>query len=165
MLQTTRLRGVSLLPRVFAGEFSFAGKPDFDRAIQIVSKPVVLFAAPPAVRPGKSAGGRDRLSLFNIRETGVIRVLSIIVSSSRALYEHERPVARKSRCRRDCHDGIGTLKICEQAPAGSTVLCMLPDTGERYLSTPLFADVAVEMTDKELKISVSTPGYHVEAAG
>ncbi|MFV2093039.1 MAG: PLP-dependent cysteine synthase family protein [Hyphomicrobiales bacterium] len=32
----------------------------------------------------------------------------------------------------------GALKIAETAPAGSTILCMLPDTGERYLSTPLF---------------------------
>ncbi len=58
----------------------------------------------------------------------------------------------------------GALKICEEAPAGSTVLCMLPDTGERYLSTPLFADIPVEMTEKELEISRSTPGYHTEAA-
>jgi cysteine synthase A len=34
---------------------------------------------------------------------------------------------------------------------------MLPDTGERYLSTPLFADVAVDMNEEELKISRSTP--------
>ena len=26
-------------------------------------------------------------------------------------------------------------------PPGANVLCMLPDTGERYLSTPLFADI------------------------
>ncbi len=59
----------------------------------------------------------------------------------------------------------GALKVCEEAPAGSTVLCMLPDTGERYLSTPLFADVPVEMTEKEVEISLSTPGYHVETTG
>lgn len=54
----------------------------------------------------------------------------------------------------------GALKICETAPAGSTILCMLPDTGERYLTTPLFADVETEMSDEEIKISQSTPGYH-----
>ncbi len=59
----------------------------------------------------------------------------------------------------------GGLKICEEAPKGSTILCMLPDTGERYLSTPLFADVPVEMNEKELALSLSTPGYHTEAAG
>ena len=40
---------------------------------------------------------------------------------------------------------------------GSTVLCMLPDTGERYLITPLFADIGVDMNEDELKISNSTP--------
>jgi cysteine synthase A len=38
---------------------------------------------------------------------------------------------------------------------------MLPDTGERYLSTPLFADVGVDMSEDELKISNSTPGNHL----
>ena len=33
------------------------------------------------------------------------------------------------------------LKVAERAEAGSVILAMLPDTGERYLSTPLFADV------------------------
>jgi cysteine synthase A len=41
---------------------------------------------------------------------------------------------------------------------------MLPDTGERYLSTPLFSDIIAEMDDEEQKISHSTPGYRVEAA-
>ena len=36
---------------------------------------------------------------------------------------------------------------------GATVLCMLPDTGERYLSTPLFDGIAAEMTEEELAIS------------
>jgi cysteine synthase A len=40
---------------------------------------------------------------------------------------------------------------------------MLPDTGERYLSTPLFADVAVEMTAEERAISTSTPNYRFDA--
>ncbi|MEQ1770688.1 MAG: hypothetical protein ABL879_12705, partial [Devosia sp.] len=48
-------------------------------------------------------------------------------------------------------------KIAETAPAGSTILAMLPDTGERYLSTPLFADVPADMTEEEMAISVSTP--------
>jgi cysteine synthase A len=33
------------------------------------------------------------------------------------------------------------LKVAEQAEAGSVILAMLPDTGERYLSTPLFEDI------------------------
>src|SRR6202035_6197527 len=47
----------------------------------------------------------------------------------------------------------GALKICAEAPKGSTVLCMLPDTGERYLSTPLFADIPADMTAEELAVS------------
>jgi cysteine synthase A len=52
----------------------------------------------------------------------------------------------------------GALKIAEEAGAGSTILCMLPDTGERYLSTPLFGDIGADMSEEELSISNSTPG-------
>jgi cysteine synthase A len=51
----------------------------------------------------------------------------------------------------------GALKVAAQAEKGANILCMLPDTGERYLSTPLFADVPVDMDEEELKISRSTP--------
>lgn len=40
---------------------------------------------------------------------------------------------------------------------GSTVVAMLPDTGERYLSTPLFADIPADMTEEEKAIAESTP--------
>ena len=56
------------------------------------------------------------------------------------------------------------LQICEQAKPGANVLAILADTGERYLSTPLFADIATDMTDEEQEISHSTPGYHVAPA-
>jgi cysteine synthase A len=36
---------------------------------------------------------------------------------------------------------------------------MLPDTGERYLSTPLFADIPVDMTEEEQEIARSTPSF------
>jgi len=51
----------------------------------------------------------------------------------------------------------GALQVCESASDGSTVLCMLPDTGERYLSTPLFDGVTAEMSAEEIEISNSTP--------
>ncbi|MGY4349001.1 cysteine synthase A [Bradyrhizobium sp. GM7.3] len=51
----------------------------------------------------------------------------------------------------------GALKVAAQAEKGANILCMLPDTGERYLSTPLFADVSADMNEEELKISRSTP--------
>jgi len=47
------------------------------------------------------------------------------------------------------------LKVCADAPNGSTVLAMLPDTGERYLSTGLFADVPADMTEEEQEIARS----------
>lgn len=58
----------------------------------------------------------------------------------------------------------GALQIAERAPAGANILCMLPDTGERYLSTPLFEDVAVDMTDEEQAISRSTAGYRFDVS-
>jgi cysteine synthase len=51
------------------------------------------------------------------------------------------------------------IQVCKDAPKGSTVLCMLPDTGERYLTTPLFADVPVDMTQEEFEVLRSTPTF------
>ena len=57
----------------------------------------------------------------------------------------------------------GALQICVDSSENANILCMLPDTGERYLSTPLFADVPVEMTPEELEISRSSPSAQFEA--
>ncbi|HSN72977.1 MAG TPA: cysteine synthase A, partial [Steroidobacteraceae bacterium] len=38
------------------------------------------------------------------------------------------------------------LAVADRAPAGANIVCMLPDTGERYLSTPLFEGISEEMT-------------------
>src|SRR6516164_8502001 len=51
----------------------------------------------------------------------------------------------------------GALRVAAEADRGANILCMLPDTGERYLSTPLFADISADMNEEELKISRSTP--------
>jgi cysteine synthase len=51
----------------------------------------------------------------------------------------------------------GALRIAAEAEKGANILCMLPDTGERYLSTPLFADVPADMTEDERAISRSPP--------
>lgn len=56
------------------------------------------------------------------------------------------------------------LRVAEEAQKGSTILCMLPDTGERYLSTPLFADIPVDMTEEEFEISRSTPSSWLQPA-
>lgn len=58
----------------------------------------------------------------------------------------------------------GALQIAQNAPQGCNILCMLPDTAERYLSTPLFEDVAAEMTDEEIRFSKSTPGYRFDVS-
>ena len=49
------------------------------------------------------------------------------------------------------------LTIARRSPRGTNIVCMLPDTGERYLSTPLFEEIGEEMTAEELAISRSTP--------
>jgi cysteine synthase len=54
------------------------------------------------------------------------------------------------------------MKVAETAPKGSVILAMLPDTGERYLSTPLFEPFGADMNEAELDISRSTPGYQME---
>lgn len=42
------------------------------------------------------------------------------------------------------------LQVAEKAPANSTFVVMLPDTGERYLSTPLFENITEESDDEWL---------------
>merc|ERR1712113_94622 len=54
------------------------------------------------------------------------------------------------------------LEVCKKAPEGSTVLAMIPDTAERYLSTPLFAAIDAEMNDAEIEVSKSTPSAQLE---
>uniref|UniRef100_A0A7S1BGX0 Tryptophan synthase beta chain-like PALP domain-containing protein n=1 Tax=Corethron hystrix TaxID=216773 RepID=A0A7S1BGX0_9STRA len=51
------------------------------------------------------------------------------------------------------------IETAKKAPEGSVVVCMLPDTGERYLSTPLFASIAADMNEEELEIAKSTPSH------
>jgi cysteine synthase len=55
----------------------------------------------------------------------------------------------------------GALEVCKTAAPGSTILAMLPDTGERYLSTPLFGDIGADMNEEEVKISDSTPNHRM----
>ena len=55
------------------------------------------------------------------------------------------------------------LEVAESAAAGSNILAMLPDTGERYLSTPLFEGIEADMSDGEQELSASTPSCQFEA--
>lgn len=53
------------------------------------------------------------------------------------------------------------MQIAERAAEGSVILAMLPDTGERYLTTPLFEGISEDMDDEERALSLSTPGYQM----
>ena len=49
------------------------------------------------------------------------------------------------------------LEVARRSPPGTNIVCMLPDTAERYMTTPLFDGIGEEMTAEELEISRSTP--------
>jgi cysteine synthase A len=53
------------------------------------------------------------------------------------------------------------LDIAAEAAPGSNILCMLPDTAERYMTSPLFDDIEEDMDSEEAAISTSTPGFHM----
>jgi cysteine synthase A len=55
-------------------------------------------------------------------------------------------------------------QVAERAEPGSVILCMLPDTGERYMTTPLFEAIEAEMDADEMALSLSTPGYQLPPA-
>jgi cysteine synthase A len=57
------------------------------------------------------------------------------------------------------------VKLARTAPVGSVLLCILGDTGERYLSTPLFDHVGAEMTEAEQVIAASTPSSRFGGGG
>ena len=97
-------------------------------------------------------------------------------SVDRGYYDELRPVAgaqgiewaRKLASREGILTGVSggstfaiSMELAETAEPGANILCMLPDTGERYLSTPLFEGIEEEMTEEEIAISHSTPGYHM----
>lgn len=54
-----------------------------------------------------------------------------------------------------------SMDIAKKAEPGSVILCMLPDTGERYMTTPLFESIQEDMDDEESKLSKSTPNYQM----
>jgi cysteine synthase len=58
----------------------------------------------------------------------------------------------------------GALEVAKTAQAGAKILAMLPDTGERYLSTPLFEGISEAMTKEELELAASTPRYRFDVA-
>ena len=90
---------------------------------------------------------------------------------------YQIPGAEALRCSRElaAKEGIfvgitsggtfaGALKIAAEAEQGANILAMLPDTAERYLSTPLFSDIPADMNEEEAAISRSTPGAQLPPA-
>ncbi len=86
----------------------------------------------------------------------VPKVLDPSVADELVLVSDEESIAtaRKLAAQEGIFCGIsagGTmaaaLKVAENAPSGSTFVVMLPDTGERYLSSPLFADITEDSDD------------------
>ena len=53
------------------------------------------------------------------------------------------------------------MQLAIKSEPGSVILCMLPDTGERYMTTPLFETIAEDMDEEEVALSQSTPGYQL----
>lgn len=57
------------------------------------------------------------------------------------------------------------IEVAKKAPKGANVVAMLPDTGERYLSTPLFGEISEDMNEDEVAISRSTPNFRFDVQG
>ena len=76
-------------------------------------------------------------------ETGTVPDLAMIgdrLAIQDVLAKHSRGVDRADEATlKGCYWPDST--VAAVAPAGSVILAMLPDTGERYLSTPLFAGI------------------------
>ena len=79
----------------------------------------------------------------------------VITVSGAAAIECSRDLAQKEGIFVGISAGasfFAALEVARTADKGSSILCMLPDTAERYLSTPLFADISPEMNEEELAI-------------
>ena len=118
-------------------------------------------AAHPAFKPHAMQGWTpDFIPKLTADAVGTGVIDRIIAISNAEGLRYSRELAQKEGIFVGITAGAtfaGALKVCADAPKGATVLCMLPDTGERYLSTPLFADIPADMTEEELAISKSTP--------
>jgi cysteine synthase A len=124
-------------------------------------------AAHPAFKPHAMQGWTpDFIPKLTADAVGTGVIDRIIAISNADGLKYSRELAQKEGIFVGITAGAtfaGALKVCADAPKGTTVLCMLPDTGERYLSTPLFADIPADMTEEELAISRSTPSAQMGA--
>src|ERR1700738_1319037 len=122
----------------------------------------------PSFRPHLMQGWSPDFIPKLTEDAVALRLIDRIVPvNGRRALELSRELARKEGIFAGISGGAplaAALQMCDEAPPGATVLCMLPDTGERYLSTPLFSDIPADMTEEELAIARSTPNYRFDIA-
>jgi len=110
----------------------------------------------PVFKPHPYAGLEPRLIpklTADAIDTGVIsRVFTIAGADA---MKWSRSLAQEEGIFVDITAGgtfAGETEVCKSAKPGDTILAMLPDAGERYLSTPLFGDIGFDTNEEELKI-------------
>ncbi|GAB2651350.1 hypothetical protein GCM10027193_00730 [Arenimonas aestuarii] len=120
----------------------------------------VLSGGPAAFRPHPMQGWTpDFVSHHSARlleEGGVHQVLAV---SGEAAITQAHALARREGILAGITSGAtvaGAMQLLEQSP-DAHVLVLLPDTGERYLSTPLFDAIDQDMDAAEWDISRSSP--------
>lgn len=115
----------------------------------------------PAFRPHPMQGwSPDAVAAITESALAEQLVDRIVPVSGREAMRLSRELARREGILAGITGGAtlaGALCIAATAPAGSNILALLPDTGERYLSTPLFADIPAEMDATEWQIAASSP--------
>jgi len=123
-------------------------------------------ASHPAFRPhlmqGWSPDFVSRLTEDAIAEGLVDEIVPVAGSDA---MDRSRQLARQEGIFVGTSSGgtlAAALEIAGRSPAGTNIVCMLPDTGERYLSTPLFEDITEDMTEEEIAISRSTPHHRFD---
>jgi cysteine synthase A len=124
-------------------------------------------ASHPSFRPHLMQGWSPDF-LSPLTETAMVEKLvdEIVPVSGEEALRRARELATKEGIFVGTSSGAtlaAALHVARLAPPGSNIVCMLPDTGERYMSTPLFDGIEVDMNPAELALSRSTPGYRFDA--
>ncbi|MFC0206900.1 pyridoxal-phosphate dependent enzyme [Chelativorans intermedius] len=99
------------------------------------------------------------------RDEGLIDALHPV--SGRAALDTARDLARAEGILCGISAGATVavaLAVAREAQPGARILAMVPDTGERYLSTPLFSEITETMTQEEAALSRSTPSCRFDQA-
>ena len=85
--------------------------------------------------------------------------LSILPTSGFAAIKTSHEMAQKEGIFSGTSGGgivHSALELAEKCPPGTNILAIVPDTAERYLSTPLFDDIPATMTPEEQELADST---------